>query len=215
MSTPSSTGDFANVSARKWHQSDFFASQTAYVAIALVLIMAIMSVASDKFFTGGNLSNIAKNASFVAIVTLGVTLVIITGGIDLSVGSTMALSAIVCAITMRWLAETGITHIPALGTTPWLITALSILAALLVAGLIGLINGTLVAVVGLSPFVTTLGMLSVVRGLAYAITEGRGQAPKGPDVSRFYSLTDGSVAGIPITAVHAACSSQPWSFFFP
>lgn len=189
-------GGFDNVRAKAWHQHGFFASQTAYVAGALILIMTAMALMSGQFLTAGNLSNVAKNASFVAIVTLGITMVMITGGIDLSVGSTMALSAITCAMTMQVLAPTSVTAIPGLSV------ALAILAALGVAALIGLINGLLIAKVGLMPFVTTLGMLSVVRGLAYAITEGRGQAPRGPDVPLFFAVTDGQILGVPIATIY-------------
>ena len=75
-------------------------------------------------------------------------------------------------------------------------------AGLGVALLIGLANGLLIARVGLSPFVTMLGMLSIVRGLAYAVTEGRGQAPTGPDVNLFYDITDGNIAGVPVAVIY-------------
>jgi ribose transport system permease protein len=80
--------------------------------------------------------------------------------------------------------------------------AVSILAGLGVALAIGLANGFLIAKVGLSPFVTTLGMLSIVRGLAYAVTEGRGQAPTGADVNTFYDVTDGNLAGVPVAVIY-------------
>jgi ribose transport system permease protein len=127
---------------------------------------------------------------------LGVTLVIVTGGIDLSVGSTMALSAITCAIVMQALSGTALDTIPLAGMV------VSLGAGLGVALLIGLANGVLIARVGLSPFVTTLGMLSIVRGLAYAVTEGRGQAPTGPDVNLFYDITDGNIAGVPVAIIY-------------
>ncbi|RDI61144.1 ABC transporter permease [Microvirga subterranea] len=190
------TGDFANVGRTQWWRRGFFASQTAYVAVALIVIMVIMSVLSSAFLSPGNLANVAKNFSFVGIVTLGVTLVIITGGIDLSVGSTMALSAITCAIVMQKVSGTGLDAVPLAGMI------VSILCGLGVALLIGLSNGLLIAKVGLSPFVTTLGMLSIVRGLAYAVTEGRGQAPTGPDVNTFYELTDGNLAGVPVAVIY-------------
>jgi ribose transport system permease protein len=132
----------------------------------------------------------------VGIVTLGVTLVIVTGGIDLSVGSTMALAAITCAIVMQAVSGTAIEGIPLAGMI------VSLAAGLGVAVLIGLANGLLIAKVGLSPFVTTLGMLSIVRGLAYAVTEGRGQAPTGADVNLFYDLTDGNIAGVPVAVIY-------------
>ncbi|MET0428943.1 MAG: ABC transporter permease, partial [Microvirga sp.] len=109
--------------------------------------------------------------------------------------STMALSAIACAVVMQKLSGTALDGIPLLSMI------LSLLAGLGVALLIGLANGVLIAKLGLSPFVTTLGMLSVVRGLAYAVTEGRGQAPTGPDVDLFYALTDGTIAGVPVAVI--------------
>jgi ribose transport system permease protein len=192
----SEAGDFSNVGKTAWWRRGFFASQTAYVAAALVVIMIIMSLLSSAFLSPGNLANVAKNFSFVGIVTLGVTLVIVTGGIDLSVGSTMALSAITCAIVMQAVSGTTIESIPLAGMI------VSLVAGLGVAVLIGLANGFLIAKVGLSPFVTTLGMLSIVRGLAYAVTEGRGQAPTGADVNLFYDLTDGNLAGVPVAVIY-------------
>jgi ribose transport system permease protein len=155
-----------------------------------------MSFLSSAFLSPGNLANVAKNFSFVGIVTLGVTLVIVTGGIDLSVGSTMALSAITCAIVMQTLSGTAFDSVPIAGML------VSLGAGLGVALLIGLANGLFIARIGLSPFVTTLGMLSIVRGLAYAVTEGRGQAPTGPDIDLFYGITDGNIAGVPVAIIY-------------
>jgi ribose transport system permease protein len=188
--------DFSNVGRTGWWRRGFFASQTAYVLAALILIVIVMSVLSPAFVTTGNLSNVAKNFSFVGVVTLGVTLVIVTGGIDLSVGSVMALAAITCAIVMQQVTGSPLEAVP-LATM-----IVAILAGLGVAALVGFANGMLIAKVGLSPFVTTLGMLSIARGLAYAVTEGRGQAPTGPDVDAFYSVTDGTVAGIPVAVIY-------------
>jgi len=188
--------DFSNVGRAQWWRRGFFASQTAYVAAALIAIMFVMSFLSSAFLSPGNLANVAKNFSFVGIVTLGVTLVIVTGGIDLSVGSTMALSAITCAIVMQAVSGTALDSLPLAGML------VSLGAGLGVALLIGLANGLLIARVGLSPFVTTLGMLSIVRGLAYAVTEGRGQAPTGPDVDLFYGITDGNIGGVPVAVIY-------------
>src|SRR3712207_2390759 len=194
--TSSEANDFSNVGRTRGWRRGFFASQTAYVAAALIVIMLVMSLLSSAFLSPGNLANVAKNFSFVGIVTLGVTLVIVTGGIDLSVGSTMALSAITCAIVMQSLSGTAVEAIPLAGMI------LSLLAGLGAALVIGLANGLLIARVGLSPFVTTLGMLSIVRGLAYAVTEGRGQAPTGAHVNLFYDLTDGNLAGVPVAVIY-------------
>jgi ribose transport system permease protein len=194
--TSSETNNFSNVGRTRWWRRGFFASQTAYVAAALVVIMLVMSFLSSAFLSPGNLANVAKNFSFVGIVTLGVTLVIVTGGIDLSVGSTMALSAIICAIVMQSVSGTAIDSVPFAGML------VSVCAGLGVALLIGLANGLLIARIGLSPFVTTLGMLSIVRGLAYAVTEGRGQAPTGRDVDLFYGVTDGNISGVPVAIIY-------------
>ncbi|MFL5205379.1 MAG: ABC transporter permease [Microvirga sp.] len=194
--TGTETSDFSNVGRARWWRRGFFASQTAYVAAALIVIMIVMSFLSSAFLSPGNLANVAKNFSFVGIVTLGVTLVIVTGGIDLSVGSTMALAAITCAIVMQAVSGTVLDNVPLAGMV------VSLGAGLGVALLIGLANGLLIARVGLSPFVTTLGMLSIVRGLAYAVTEGRGQAPTGPDVNLFYDITDGNIAGVPVAVIY-------------
>ena len=76
------------------------------------------------------------------------------------------------------------------------------LIGLAVAALVGLINGLLIARIRLSPFVTTLGMLSICRGITYVITQGRGQAPAGPQVDTFYALTDGKIFGLPVPLVY-------------
>ena len=70
------------------------------------------------------------------------------------------------------------------------------------AALAGLVNGLLIAKIRLSPFVTTLGTLSICRGVTYVITQGRGQAPAGPQVDTFYALTDGKLFGLPVALVY-------------
>ena len=90
-------------------------------------------------------------------------------------------------------------HLAADGKTvvanvPGLILLVSVLAGLGVALIVGLVNGFCIAVLGLSPFVTTLGMLSIVRGLGYVVSNGRGSFPGGPDADYFYALTSGDCA---------------------
>ena len=124
------------------------------------------------------------------------TPVIVTGGIDLSVGSVCALVAVCSMIVMRWVAGSP------LGGLPYASVVVPVVAGLALAGAIGLINGLLIARLDLSPFVTTLGMLSICRGLTYVITQGRGQAPSGPDVATFFALTNGRLAGLPVQVVY-------------
>ncbi|QQO19339.1 ABC transporter permease [Bradyrhizobium diazoefficiens] len=204
---------FTNIGKAKWWQRGIFASQTGYVLLALAVLLVVMHFASPYFFTEGNMQNVAKNFSFIAIATLGVTFVIITGGIDLSVGSMMCFSAMITSMVMTELSAPGtpvgalFVHMAADGKTvlsnvPGLILLVSILAGLGVALIAGLVNGFCIAMLGLSPFVTTLGMLSIVRGLGYVVSNGRGSFPGGPDADHFYALTSGNVLGLPVPFIY-------------
>jgi len=214
MSVPmESPVTFSNVSQAKWWRRGIFATQTGYVTIALILLVVVMNFASPYFLTEGNIQNMAKNFSFIAIATLGITFVIITGGIDLSVGSMMCFSAMVTSMVMTELSTPGtaggawFVHLATDGKTvlanvPGLVLLISILSGLIAALIVGLINGFCVAVLGLSSFVTTLGMLSIVRGLAYVVSNGRGSFPGGPDADYFYALTSGDLYGLPAPFIY-------------
>lgn len=197
---------FSNVGKTHFWQRGFLASQSAYVLAALVVLMIIMSLLSPNFMTAGNVSNITRNFSFIAIATLGMTLVIITGGIDLSVGSTIALSATVTSVVMNALATAA--FYPFAGSA----LVLSILAGLLAAACVGLFNGLAIAKLKLSPFVTTLGTLSMVRGLVYVTTQGRGTFPAGPDKELFLAVTAGKLFDVvPIAFVYlVVCAVIMW-----
>jgi ribose transport system permease protein len=108
----------------------------------------------------------------------------------------MALTGIATALLFGRLGGT------ALAGVPGVVLVGSVLGGLLVAALVGAINGVLVARVGLTPFVTTLGMLSVARGLCYAITQGKGTSIAGPDSNLFFNLTDGTIAGVPMPLIY-------------
>ena len=124
--------------------------------------------------------------------SLGMTIVIITGGIDLSVGSVCAMVAVCSMIVMRSVANSP------LAGAPYATVVVPVVAGLVLAGVIGMINGLLIALLDLSPFVTTLGMLSICRGLTYVITQGRGQAPPVRMSTRFFAVTNGHLAGLPV-----------------
>ncbi len=126
------------------------------VFLMLILVFLGLSFASEFFLTSRNLANVGRQISVVGIVSLGQALVIIAGGIDLSVGSIIGLSAVLAA-----LATAG-TGSPFLG----LITALAI------GTMVGAINGLLVTRARINPFITTLGTLSVARGAALLATNG-------------------------------------------
>jgi ribose transport system permease protein len=171
-------------------------TQTAYVGVALAALVVVIWILAPVFMTPRNLLNISKNFSFIALMSLGETLVIISGGIDLSVGSVCALSAVVTMMLMRFLSATAAAQLT--GTT----IALAALLALMLGALIGLVNGLLIARVRLSPFVTTLGMLSVARGMTYVLTQGRAQYPVGPDAAAFTQFANGAVLGLPTQLVY-------------
>ena len=171
-------------------------TQTAYVVVAFVALIVVIWILAPVFMTPRNLLNISKNFSFIALMSLGETLVIISGGIDLSVGSVCALSAVVTMMSMRFFAGTPAAQVP--GAT----IALAALLGLALAALIGLVNGLFVARIRLSPFVTTLGMLSVARGMTYVLTQGRAQYPVGPDVAAFTRFANGAVFGMPTQLVY-------------
>jgi ribose transport system permease protein len=171
-------------------------TQTAYVGVAFAALIIIIWMLAPVFLTPRNLLNISKNFSFIALMSLGETLVIISGGIDLSVGSVCALSAVVAMMLMRFFSETAASQVPGLTI------ALAALLALALAAVIGLVNGFLIARIRLSAFVTTLGMLSVARGMTYVLTQGRAQYPVGPDVALFTRFSNGVVLGLPTQLVY-------------
>jgi ribose transport system permease protein len=127
------------------------------VGLGLILVLITFSVLSGDFLTGDNLTQIALQSSINAVIAVGMTLVIITAGIDLSVGSVAGLSSVVGAVMM---VESGV---------PW---TLAVPIAVVLGIAAGLVNGALIAKVSLAPFVVTLGTLSIFRGLALVTTDG-------------------------------------------
>ncbi|MDX8461573.1 ABC transporter permease [Mesorhizobium humile] len=164
--------------AQKQHTflSRLFSNQTFWVVIAVVLACLFLSVATDSFATSKNLFNITRNVTFTAIVALGMTFVIITGGIDLSVGSVLCLSSMVLAVTMHagYSIEVGI------------------LASIATALVVGAFNGMLIAYLGFPPFVVTLGMLSVARSLAMVASNNTVVFQFGPDHQKLLALGGGA-----------------------
>jgi len=158
--------------------SSKLSSQTFWVLIAVILACIFLSFATDSFATTKNLYNITRNVTFVAIIALGMTLVIIIGGIDLSVGSTLSLASVVGASLMR---DTG---------SIWLGVAGGVGTGLV----IGAINGTAIAIFRLPAFVHTLGMLLTLRALALLVTAGHsvGRLPIG-----VMAFGRGNLLGVP------------------
>ena len=153
---------------------------------ALIVVFVFLSIASPVFLTADNLYNIGVQTSYTAVIAIGVTLVIITAGIDLSVGSVAALSGVVGVVLM---AKAGVPVV------------LAILGGILVGAACGLVNGLLVSVAGLNPFIATLGMLSVARGMVYIPTNAKSVFGV-PDSFRL--LGQGVIGSIPIPIIVVA-----------
>ncbi|MEU6403342.1 ABC transporter permease [Streptomyces sp. NPDC046985] len=128
------------------------AQQHGALAVLVVVVLAA-SLGFDSFATGDNLSNMAVSSAFLAVVALGMTFVILTGGIDLSVGSLFALGGVLAA----WGSRYG--------------TVVALLLPLVVCGLVGLLNGLLIARARLAPFIVTLAAMLGARGLMLALTD--------------------------------------------
>jgi ribose transport system permease protein len=157
--------------------------------VAAVAAVAALSFATDTFLTQNNLFNVTRNFAFVGIVALGMTAVIITGGIDLSVGSVVCLAGIVLGVVMN---------------AGWPIWA-GIAAALLTSLAVGAINGVLIAYVRMPPFVVTLGMLAIARSLAMVASNNRMVYDFGPEQAQLLTLGGGATLGVsnPVIALAA------------
>ncbi|AJC79248.1 MULTISPECIES: ABC transporter permease [Rhizobium] len=153
--------------------------------IGLVAIVIIFGLLAPDFLSQRNLLNILQQSSINACLALGMTLVIISGGIDLSVGPTAAIAAVISATLL-------VAGVP---------VPLAILAGLGIGVLCGLVNGVLVAYAGLQPFIVTLGTLSTYRAIALIYTGGN---PVLGVPQSFRTLFNGSAAGIPNSVVMVA-----------
>lgn len=131
--------------------------QETIVGLAIGVLILVGSLSNAQFLTASNLSDIAVNAAYIAVAAVGMTMVIVSGNIDISVGSILG----VCATVAGELARNGQPVVVAFG------------AAILVGGLLGAVNGLLVAYANIPAIVVTLGMLSILRGGLILVTQGR------------------------------------------
>ena len=153
-------------------------AQSFWVTIALIIICLVMGwLQPASFATPENFFNITRNFSFIGIMALGMTAVIATGGIDLSVGSIMGLTAVASGLTLE------------AGYPAWA----AIVVGLAAGGITGLINGLIIAYAGISPFVTTLGMLAIARSAAVVLSGNRMLYNFGPGGPAFKALGSGAV----------------------
>lgn len=156
-----------------------FFKRTGILWVMVVLII-VMSVMSPTFFTSRNLLNVVKQASITSIIGVGMTFVLITGGIDLSVGSVMALSG-----TLAASVAAADKNLPVFA---------AILAGAGLGTLCGLINGIGVSYIGFPPFIMTLGMMTIARGIPLVYTNG---TPIFGLSDSFNALANSRLLGIP------------------
>ena len=149
------------------------------IVIALLALCLDLAIATPVFLTPSNFLNVFQQISINFVVAVGMTFVIISGGIDLSVGSNIALSGLLMGILMKNY------NVPVFVT---------ILVCILFSGFVGLVNGVLISFLNLPPFIATLGTMSIVRGGAYTVTAGQPiyTFPAG------FTAVSGRVAGIPL-----------------
>ena len=153
-----------------------------FIFVIFIIIVIGLTILKPSFITPSNLVNILKQASINGILAFGMMFVIISGGFDMSVGSTVAFSGILAAMLGQ-------------GNTPLI---LALIAALLAGLGVGLINGVGVAVGDLPPFIMTLGTMTAVRGLALLASNGK---PVIGMSEPYKAIAAGSVAGIPMLAI--------------
>ncbi len=152
------------------------------IVIAFFIICAILAILSPVFLSPINMLNVFRQTSIYGIMAVGMTFVILTGGIDLSVGALLAISGVICAGMIK----------AGFGLFPVFIITL------LIGFLFGLINGLIITVGKITPFVVTLGMMSIARGLT--LIYSKGYPISGFDKS-FRQIGGGYVMGIPIPSI--------------
>lgn len=158
--------------------------------IALFVLCIILSVLTDKFFTAANAVNVLRQVAVNICIATGMTLIVLTAGIDLSVGSVLAL----CGAITAGLLKNGI-QIPQADLFIGFTILGAILAAIIVGALLGYFNGFVITRFKVPPFVATLAMLTIARGFTMLYTEGHPISNLGED---FAYIGAGSLLGIPV-----------------
>lgn len=160
-----------------WKKTLQFFADNSTIVVFIVLMVAA-GLLSDNFYTSSNITNVLRQAVPLGLIALGMFYVILTGGIDLSVGSIMALVSVVVAML-----------IPSLGVP------MAIVVGLLSATIVGCISGGLVAYFRIAPFIATLAMMTVARGITMLISKGQ---PIFVDEASFVDFGSGYLFGVPL-----------------
>jgi ribose transport system permease protein len=180
----------SNVTGKSFWQDIDLRAVAPFVALTVLLIFG--TLVNPNFIGVDNLLNIATRSAFIAIIAIGATFVIASGGLDLSVGS---MSAFVAAVTILFM-NSGIVS----GNLPMLILAMSL--AIAVGAACGLANGTITTMGRIEPFIVTLGTMGIFRALTIYLAEGGSIAMKSQELRAAYRpVYFGNILGIPIPIV--------------
>jgi ribose transport system permease protein len=158
--------------------------QEFWITVAVLAMGAIVSTITPYFATVTNLSNVLQNFCYIGMLAIGMTPILITGGIDISVGAIMGL----CGVVLGLVLQAGYPLWAGLGAT------------LLLGLALGAINGGLIAYIRLPPFLVTLGMLSVARSMALIVSSGQVVYSFGEAEEAIFALGGGSTLGVPNVA---------------
>jgi len=174
-----------------WERVNGFLNKYGIVIILLAMLVAF-SLLSEGFFTTRNIFNIIRQISFMGLIAIGVTMVIISGGIDLGSGSVLALAAVV-ATSLAQIQTSATLKYPGLIVPVYV----PVLAALAIGALTGLINGSLIAKFKIPPFIATLGMMTVARGFALIYSN----KPLSQLTPEYNFIGQGEIFGVPFPVI--------------
>lgn len=154
----------------------------------------IGEVEVNKFLQPRNIDSILKNASWIAIMAVGATVLIIAGGIDLSIGAIYCLAAVGGGMVLRWAADPGTSA----GGPLWWGTLAGVASAVGIGAGCGLVNGSLVVLLRVHPFIITLGMMLIVRGIAFVISKAQAVTGYPPGFGDFVRYTMFDITIVPL-----------------
>ncbi|AIB24619.1 Ribose ABC transport system, permease protein RbsC [Brucella suis bv. 2] len=160
--------------------------------VALLLLLILGTIANPNFISIDNLLNVATRSAFIAIIALGATYVISSGGLDLSVGAMVAFVASIMILFMN----------SGMIADPVLMLIAAVMLALVVGAACGLLNGIITTVGGIGPFIATLGTMGIYRGLTTWLSQGGAITLRNPEIQSLYRPAYfGSVLGVPVPVI--------------
>lgn len=165
---------------KKWSQ--MFQNEVFSLILVLLVLCIIMALLNDKFLTGGNILNILRQSSQIGICAIGMTMVILLGGIDLSVGSSQGLAGVAAVVVLN---RTGS-------------IACAVITGIFVGAFVGLINSLIITKMNITPLICTLGTMSIVSGTALVATNAVSYQVSN---TSYMQIGIGRIAGIPIPVI--------------